>query len=57
MLGDMYSSFHFILPIIQQESVFPILEIKLISDERGEETSRTQKVTGRPRIQTRSVCV
>lgn len=45
MLGDMYSSFHFILPDIQQGGIFPILEIKLISGERGQGICpRTQKL-------------
>lgn len=45
MLGDMYSSFHFILPHIQQGGIFSILEIKLISGERGQGICpRTQKL-------------
>lgn len=36
MLGDGYSSFNFLLPAIQQGGIFPILERKLISVERGQ---------------------
>ena len=54
MLGDRYSSFNFLLPAIQQGGVFPILERKLISVERGQGTCpRTQKLSGQPKIQTK----
>lgn len=59
VLSDMYSSFHFILPVIQQGGVFPILEIKLISDKRGQRAyyPRTQKLSGKLGIQIKFFCV
>ena len=58
VLGDMYSSFHFILPVIQQGGIFPVLEIKLFSVERVQRSCpRAQKLIGRPRIQTKLSCL
>lgn len=54
MLGGRYSSFNYLLPAIQQGGIFPILERKLISVERGQGTCpRTQKLSDQPKIQTK----